>query len=725
MRQARGLVPFALVGALVLVASLGALFVASGGLPESAAPAATRAPSASPTAAARSVSDLSPAGRLAYWRTETTGDYLLWLANADNSRRRSVAKADTPGAVSRTKWSVDGSAVAYVEGGTRLVVVHVDGATVSYPLGPELRQDGYRIVDHRFSPSGARIAATVQRVNSSQSDVYLANPSGGWTRLTTLEDTLAADWVSEDELLVQSTGGVVSLLQASGTNNIRPLTGLPASSPVIGADGRIHFLSGRISAFAGTNETVVFAANASIWSMTADGTDVRRETTPPDQESLRLDGTWPGGYIYHRGTNPQQLVIGTIPILLPSTAGLVERIAISPDRRSAIGFAGTSVVRVEITSSGLAPSATLLLGSADQGDVWFPRQAALARASKTTARADIPAARFAFSLGGSVWSMGSDGVPRLLRAGAANAQALRRMPVLPQWSPSGDRVLTVESLGSGASAFQLVAVLIDRDGGVTRLTAVPSVDPRVSWSPDGAAISVVALPPSTQTLLTSELEVRLLRRDGTSAGATIKGREAVWTAAGILVISNGTLRINDSARDDQAIEVWSGGQRRSLVPVARLVADARAQAPANPRGITSVNALTASPDGAYATVRLSFLGTSVTPLLAIVRMSDGLPITYALGDRFADESWAPGRALLGYTQIVGQQPASAKRNAVVRDASTGAIVLQQENAQFAGWSPDGEWIYVARDDGLFVQRLGGGDAVRVSTIGVPVSVTKP
>ncbi len=724
MRQARGLVPYALVGALVLVASLGALVLATGGASQLASPAASRSPSAPPSASRQPVSDLSPLGRLAYWRTETTGDYLLWLANADNSRRRSVAKADTPAAITKTRWSADGSAVAYIESGTRLVVVRVDGTATTYALTPALRQDGYRIVDDRFSPSGTRIAATIQKVNSSQSDVYLANVNGTWTRLTTLEDTFAADWVSEDELLVQTTGGVVALLSASGTDNLRPLTGLQGSSPVVGSDGRIHFLAGRVSAFAGTSETVVFAAGASVWSMTADGTDVRREIMPPDQESLRLDGTWPGGYIYHRGTNPQQLVIGSIPILLPSTAGLIERIAVSPDKRFAIGFAGTSVVRIEITSSGLAPSATLLLGSADQGDVWFPRPTPIARASKPTAGVEVPGARFAFSLGGNVWSMAADGRPRLIRAGAANGQAPRRTPVLPQWSPSGDRLLTVESLGSGASAFQLVAVLIDRDGGVTRLTSVPSVAPQVSWSPDGSGVAVVALPPSTQTLLTSELEVRLLRRDGASAGPPIKGREAVWTSSGVFVISNGTLRLNDSARDDQAIEVWNGTQRRTQVPVARLVADARAQAPTNPRGITSVTGLTASADGGFATVRLFFLGTTVTPLLAFVRMSDGLPITYATGDRFSDEAWAPGRPLVGYTQSVGQQN-DPKLTAVVRDASTGAIVMQQENARFGGWSPDSEWIYLARSEGLFAARVGTRDLVPISTVGVPVSVTKP
>ena len=61
----------------------------------------------------------------------------------------------------------------------------------------------------------------------------------------------------------------------------------------------------------------------------------------------------------------------------------------------------------------------------------------------------------------------------------------------------------------------------------------------------------------------------------------------------------------------------------------------------------------------------------------------------------------------------------------MRDASTGAIVMQQENARFGGWSPDGEWIYLARSEGLFAARVGTRDLVPISTVGVPVSVTKP
>ncbi|TMF58211.1 MAG: hypothetical protein E6I19_02020 [Chloroflexi bacterium] len=705
MRQLRGLLPYALVALLVVVASVVAIVLSTTGTPGGPNAAATASPSAAASPSRQAVTDLSANGRLAYWRAEPNGDHLLWVANADNSRRRSVAKTDNPNAITKTRWSVDGNAVAYVEGGIRLVVVRIDGATTSYTLAPELRADSYRIVDHRFSPSGARIAATVQRQTGSQSDVYVGAANGTWTRITTVEDAIAADWLDEDELLVQTTGGVVSAVRATGTNQFRPLTGLQASSPVIGSDGRVHFLAGRVTQFAGATETFVFAAAANVWSMTADGTDVRREVTPPDQDSLRLDGTWPGGYLYHRGTAPAQLVIGSIPILLPSNAGLIERIAVAPDKRYAIGFAGTTIVRVDITPAGLAPSAVLLLGSIDGGDIWFPRVAPLARAAPTP-RADAPAVRYAFALGGNIWTMGADGVASVLRTGASNAQTQRRF-IIP-----------------------LPPVTIDRGGKVTRLSALSSVLPAVAWSPDGSLVAAVALPASPQdpSILLSELNVRVVSLDGV-LGQSIPGREVTWTKPGMFVLSNGTIRANDRARDEQAIELWAGTQKRTVTTVARIIGDARAQAPSVTKGITSVSNITASADGAFVAARVAFLGTTATPFLVLLRASDGAATQYVLGDRIADEAWSPARPLIGYTNTLGGQgilgtPQESKPVATVRDPASGGVIAEVDG-RFAGWSPDGAWFYVATTGGLYARQLAGGTLVRVSGIGVPVSITKP
>ena len=726
VRQARGLVPYAAVAGLIVGATVITLVVTTLS-PTATAPAATTpTPTVTATVAARPTTDLSASGRLAYWRTEANGDYVLWLANADNSRRRSVAKADAQ-TVARTKWSVDGAAVAYVESGVRLVAVRVDGGTTTYTLAPDLRSDGYRIVDHRFSPSGGRIAVTVQRQTGSQSDVYVSGPGNGWTRLTTTEDVLAADWISEEELLVQTTGGIVGRLRAAGRDQLRPLTGMNAATPIIGDDGRVYFLAGRVSGFAGAQETLVFAASASVWSTTIDGEDLRREQSL-DPDSFRLDGQWPGGFLLHRGTNPAQVAFSKGIVELPTNAGLIERLSVSADRHFAIGLAGGNLVRVDITSAGAPGSAVVLLGSVTQGDAWFPHAAALARI--TPSKADVPTARFVFALGGHLWTMGSDGVPSLLRAGNQNSQTLRRFSTIavPQWSPSGDRVLTVESLAPGASAFQLIAVTIDRAGQVKRYSAPSSIGRLPTWSPDGTQISLVALPAADgdPVVLSSDLSILLIEAASSTTKATIPGREAYWTKAGVLVLSNGSWRVGDRARDAQSIEVWNGSQKRELTTVAKLTADPRAQwpSPSASRGVTQTSVLTASPDGGHFAVHITLLDqTSSVRTFAVVRARDGNASAIVAGDTVNDEAWASAGRFVGYT-LGSPQQVGVRQRAVVRDAETGDVVLEQDG-RFAGWSPDGAWIYIARSDGLYAMRLGGGQAVRFSPYGVVVSATKP
>jgi hypothetical protein len=293
----------------------------------------------------------------------------------------------------------------------------------------------------------------------------------------------------------------------------------------------------------------------------------------------------------------------------------------------------------------------------------------------------------------------------------------------------------VESLGTGASAQQLIPVVIDRAGKVTRLTAVSSVKEAVTWSPDGTRIAAVALPasPLDPSILQSELTVRVMTADG-ALGQTIPGREVVWTAPGMLVLTNGTIRANDRARDDQAIELWTGTQKRTVTTVARIIGDPRALAPATTKGITSVSNITAAADGSFAAVRVTFLGATsprdaASPFLVLLRASDGAAMQYVLGDRIADEAWSPARALIGYTNTTGGQgivgtPNEAKPSAVVRDPAAGAV-LAEVDGRFAGWSPDGAWFYVATSGGLYARPLAGGALVRVSGLGVPVSITKP
>ncbi len=738
MRQVRGLVPYAAFAVLVVGLTVVALVTTTLGVPMAALVPPSASPTAAPTAV-RPSTDLSATGRLAYWRTEANGDYQLWLANADNSRRRSVAKTDQPGTISRTKWSADGGAVAYVESGVRLVVARVDGVTAAYTLAPELRAGSYRIVDHRFSPSGARIAATVQRATGSQTDVYLAGAGGTWNRLTTTEDVIAADWLTEDELLVHTTGGIVGRLRVNGRDQLRPLTSLPATTPIIGEGGRVYFLAGRVSVIAGSSETMTFASQASLWSMTADGEDLRREGVALEPDGFRLDGTWPGGgYLLHRGTSTAQVALDASPsrqvavaIELPQGAGTIERLQLSADKRFATAFAGANLLRLDVTATGAVGNPIVLLGSVSQGDAWFARSVSLAQVAP--ANVDVPAARYVFALGGHLWTMGADAQPTLLRAGNTNSQTLLRFTLAPPvWSPAGDRVLTVESLSSGAPAFQLVAVAIGRDGTTRRYTSQSSIGPGVSWSPDGSQIVVAALPAASTdpVVLGSDLALAVIDTASGVVARTLSGREASWTKGGIVVLTNGTVRTGDRARDGQAVEIWNGTQKKDLMTIAKLVADPRAQAPAQTRGLTQSTGLSASPDGAYAALHVNFLGTTPTITFAIIRARDGVTTSLLTGDPVSDEAWASTGRYLGYTSGIGSTQGLAsliigpRQHAIVRDAETGEVVMDVEG-RFAGWSPDGLWTYIARNDGLYARRLAGGDALRFSPYGVVVSATKP
>lgn len=727
MRPLRGLVPYAALAILIVGATVVALAATTLSVPAAvvAVPATARP---SPAASfIRPSTDLSPSGRLAYWRVEANGDYLLWLANADNSRRRSVAKADQPNAVGRTKWSADGSAVAYVDSGVRLVVVRVDGTRSTYTLAPELRAEGYRIVDHRFSPSGERIAATVQRATGSQTDVYVSGVGGTWTRLTTTEDVIAGDWLTENELLVQTTAGIIGRLRAADRDQMRPLTGLPGATPLLGDDGRIHFLSGRVAPFAGASETLVYASGSSVWSMTADGEDLRREPVTLETDNFRLDGQWPGGYLLHRGTNPAQVAVARTAVDLPTSAGIIERLEVSSDKKLAIGFAGGNLIRVDLAPTGAVGNPAVLLGSVSQGDAWFPRTASLATAAAP--RVDVPAARYVFALGKHLWSMGADGLPTLLRAANTNAQTLGRFTLPPPaWSPAGDRVLTVESLSTGTFAFQLIAVSVARDGTARRYTTPSSVGPGVTWSPDGTQILVVALPAASTdpVVLASDLNVSILDAASGTVVRTLPGREAVWTASGIVVVSNGTIRTGDRARDGQALELWNGSAARQITAITKLIgplfagADPTAQTPLTARGNTQTGGLSASPDGAYVGVHVNFLAPSPIVSYAIIRVRDSVTTKFIFEEAVTDEAWASTGRYLGYTRTV----ANAPQRAIVRDAETGESVMDVEG-RFAGWSPDGLWTYIARADGLYAKQLSGGDAVRFSPFGVPVSATKP
>src|SRR2546425_1780554 len=106
VRHSRALLPYVAAAATIAVGSV-ALIFATVGPSEDPAPASSLAPGAAP--------QLSPSGRIAYWRQSPSGAFELWAANLDGSRPRSLTTlAANTSRPFGTRWTGDGNAVAYV-----------------------------------------------------------------------------------------------------------------------------------------------------------------------------------------------------------------------------------------------------------------------------------------------------------------------------------------------------------------------------------------------------------------------------------------------------------------------------------------------------------------------------------------------------------------------------------------------------------------------------------
>ena len=713
MRHARALLPYAVTGLVVVAASAAALGLAIGDLRD-AREAAVDRPSAAPSAAPRAFPELSRTGRLAYWRGDTTGSGgELTVANLDGTLRRAIARTGATRRISLTRWTPDGEAVAYVENGTTLALARLDGTRAELTLSDDVRTGGGRITDHRWTSDGSRVAATVVRADL-RSDVYVALVADrSWVRATDLDDVFVAEWIDSDHLLVHTGGGIIGVLRPGVMNAIRPITGMPATSPLIADDGRVHFLTGAITSTPrDISLPYLTASRATVWSIGLDGSEPRSETQNP-LDDVRLDGRYgPGAYLAHRGSSQLQVLLSEAVNVPANDAGPAERIVVAPDGRSAVGFSSSRIVRFDVARAAAPGSLgppTVMLDSTQGGDVWHPRQAATPRLS-TGSASGAPAARYAFSLGGHLWSMGPDGIASFLRP--RTMQAGRRAPPPPAWSPRGDRVLTVQLAGiglTGVTAATPVAVTIDRDGGLRPYAESRAATAIPTWAPSGDAFAVVVDRRGVDgASAQAELEVRFLRLDGSLARPAIAARDASWTRAGIVLLT------------DTAIEISDGTGSRTVLELARILADPRPGFAADRASVT-FTALAATADGAYASVRVG-----VTPrsgpnqvVFALVSLANGTVMGFLPQSTLQDVGWSPAGRLLGATRSA--QPESA---AEVRDGASGLVIATQPG-RFAGWSPDGAWYYVARAEGLFAFRPGGGAGVRVSAIGVPVSTTAP
>jgi hypothetical protein len=362
VRHARALLPY-LAAALLIAAGSAALVFMTVDSARVATPSGE---------AARAAPELSPTGRLAFWRQTPAGAFVLWAANLDGSHARPLVTL--PPNTSRpfgTRWTGGGRAVAYVTDGG-IGVIGLDGSRIDLPLPGSARTAGYRVIDQRWSPSGTRVAATVFRSTDGKSDVYMASlERRELVRAGDLGNAFAGDWLSEAEVLIENDAGLLGALRTTGPP-VRRLVDQSAASPFF--DGsRVFFLIGPIAASG--DASGLFVASPSVWSVLPNGQDARRETRLQVSANLRLDGLWPDGRYLMRVFRDATVYLAGPSLKSLAPSSLVRRVIVSADRTSAIGFAGARIVRIDLTK-GSTPSDgafVVLLDGVVSPDAWVPR----------------------------------------------------------------------------------------------------------------------------------------------------------------------------------------------------------------------------------------------------------------------------------------------------------------------------------------------------------------
>jgi hypothetical protein len=704
----RSLAPYAIGAALVFVASIAVLAgaLAMGGLLQER----TVAPDASPTpSVSRAPIELSRAGRLAYWRTDPAGLTQLWVSNVDGSGRRAIASANAIASLSTTRWSPDGEAIGYLDrDGQSVAIQRLDGTHVDLRLPAALSTTGSRFIDLAWSTDSRSVAATQRDAGSSTTDVYVAAASGGaWRNATGLRNAFLSQWISADELLVHTGNGLIGVQRVDGTG-LRPLTGQLGTSPFLGDDGRVYYLAGQVSpTVRDATVPVINAAQARVWSLTLDGGEIRLETARA-YDDVRLVARWPDGrFLVHQGASTALgfLAEGQPPI--DTTLGVVDRVVFSPDSRTAIGVTGSRILRYD-TAQPSTP--VVLLSDVVQPDAWYPQTITIARSAPTPATAR-PAARLTFALGGLLWATDAPGGVRPLRQLQANGIDLLRLSgtSLPQWSPAGDRIVYFDVL---AGSFTGAVFVSDVTGTGGRLSDQDAAGPFVSWSPTGNVAYTDLVASRDSAGFGADGEVRIVSPTNSAPVATYKAREIAFGGGKTYLIDNGKLYLPLQTRTDHAI-------LESTPTGTRTVATATSLSSGTPFPASlplQLSMLSSSADGEFLSVRMSpATGNAGAFIFFVIRATDGRPTLEADSQAVADFRWSPSGHVAGMT--LGNIP-------VVRDAE-GTIVASASSGRFAGWSPDGNWFYVARETGLYAQLLTGGDPVRISPLGVPVSATTP
>jgi hypothetical protein len=704
----RSLAPYAISAALVVVVSIAVLAaaLATGGLLEERV-LSDASPTPSPI---RVPAELSRVGRLAYWRTDPTGGTQLWVSNVDGSQRRAITKVDAISRVSTTRWSPDGASIAYLDrGGQSVIILRLDGARVELPLSDGLVSAGARLIDLDWSTDSRSVAATQRDSGSQRTDVQVAAVGGGaWHSVTELGNAFLSQWISADELLVHTQNGLIGVQRADGSR-LRPLTAQVATSPFLGDEGRVYYLAGQVApTIRDATVPVMNAAQARVWSMTLDGDEPRQETTRL-YDDVRLVGRWPtGAFIAHPGASTTLVFLGSSGQPIDTTIGVVERVVFSPDRRTAIGLSATRIYRYD---TARPDQPVVLLSDVIVPDAWYPETVTIARSSSAPPPPG-PAARYAFALAGLLWATDATGEARVLRQLQTDDGSIRRLSgvAVPQWSPGGDQILYFD-----VSRFRGAAFITDVAGAGGRLSEQDAVGPFPAWSPDGNAAYVDLIGSFDSAGFATEGEVRIVAPTNGARVATHRGREIAFGGGKTFLIDNGRLNAPLRTRTDHEILEATVAGTRTVTTAAGL--NAGLVFAEQSRGSVTqlqLSMLGASADGSFLSVRISPVSGGVGFTFAIFRASDGMPTFRVPGQGIEDVRWSPNGHLVGMT--IGNIPG-------VRDAETGAIVASAGSGRFAGWSPDGTWFYVARETGLYAIRLTGGEPVRISSLGVPVSTT--